>query len=384
MWPVSATFLAALRTAHSVRRSSAVFTNPLTGAQTTLPVESGSNVTVDVTAASRRVLNLNCPPVQSLYDAISVPGGEITVSQTLRFIDGSTETVPLGVFGIDQESFSYSPGGQMQVTAPDRWLRVQRNRFGLSRSSVPSNTAWQEVKRLVEGSWPNVAYPFPGWAIGSPDHTATTPVGSMVWVDGKRDAAIQAICLANSLDLYFDAAGLAVLKPLPVLTAGTPGVWTVDASPSGVLMDGTRKVDLSRTRNAVIVSTAATDIILSPIEVKNVHVPSADPLSTLGPLGYVPAYYANAAIRNYAQQLAAGKTILQKQLSLAQQVTLTAVPNPALDGWDVIDVVYPKGDFGTTRPVDHQMLESTVIPLTPDGVQTITLRSTRPTPDDTT
>lgn len=384
MWPVSVTYLQALRTTHSIRYSTATFKDPFTGVTTSLPFESGSSVTIDVTAQYRRVLNLVCPPLQSLYDTISVPGGEITVIQTLRFIDGSTESVPLGVFCIDQQGLGYNPTGQLSITAPDRWLQVVRNRFGLSRSSVSSNMTWQEMKRLVEGAWPNVAYPFPGWATGSPSTGATTKVGSLVWADGDRAAAIQAFAVANSLDVYFDATGKAVLKPLPVLTTSSASVWAVDASASGVMKDAQRQADLSRTRNAVIVSSSASDIILTPVEVKNTHSPAIDPLSTLGPLGYRPAYLSSAAVRTTAQATALGKTTLQKQLSTAQQVSWTAVPNPALDGWDVLDVIYPAGDQGTTRPVDHQMLESTVIPLTADGDQTGTLRATRPTADDTT
>jgi hypothetical protein len=383
VWPVSDTFLKATRSGVAVVPR-ATFTNPFTSQSTDLPIESGSNVTVDVTAAARRVLSLVCPPLQSLYDTLNVPGGEITVTQTFRFIDGTTETVPLGVFCVDQSQMGYRTDGQLQVTAPDRWWRIVQNRFGLSRSSVPGNGAWQEIQRLVEGAWPNAGFPFPGWAAGSPGHTAITLVGPIVWSDGRRDNAITSLLVANSLDFYFDATGAAVLQPLPVLTGASTPVWTVDASNTGVFMDGTRKLDLSRAANAVIVSTSATDIVLPPVEVKNVHDPSVDPLSTLGPLGYVPRYYTSAAIRTSAQQDAAGLTILEKQLQAATQVSLTAVPNPALDGWDVIDVVYPPGDFGTVRPSERQLLESTVIPLTPDTPQTIALRSTRPTPDDTT
>jgi hypothetical protein len=381
MLAVSATFLAAIRTAHSVT-SKAVFNNPFTGALTTLPIETGSQITVDITAASRRVLTLSCTPLQSDFDAINAPGGEITVTQTFRFIDGTTETVTLGVFCLDQEDMGYGPGDQMTITAPDRWLQVQRNRFGLSRASNASNAAWQEIKALVEGAWPNSGYPFPGWA--SYDTTAITKVGPVIYQDGSRENAITSYTTANALEVFFNEAGLAVLRPLPVLTDASVPVWTLDAAVSGVFMGGDRKVDLSRTRNAVIVNTSATDIILTPVEVKDEHDPTIDPLSTLGPLGYRPGYYASPAVRTTDQATAAGKAILEKQLSTAQQVTVTAVPNPTLDGWDVVDVVFPPGDFGTTRPAERHMVESVTIPLTPDGVQTVTLRSTRPTPDDTT
>jgi hypothetical protein len=141
----------------------------------------------------------------------------------------------------------------------------------------------------------------------------------LIWTDGDRAKAISQLATDNSLDVYFNAQGLAVVQPLPVLTPNSAAVWTVDASASGVMIDATRQTDLSSVHNAVIVSSSASDIILTPVEVKNTNSPVVDPLSTLG----------------------------------------------------------PPGDKGTPRPVDHQMLESTVIPLTPDATQTGTLRSTR-------
>lgn len=382
MYAVSAKYLAALRTSRTVI-TTATHRDPFTAVQTVLQIEAGSSVTVDVTAMVRRTLNLNLPSLQSTYDILSVPGGEITVTQGIRFIDGTVETVPLGVFCVDQERMNYRPDGQITLTAPDRYLQVQRNRFGLSRSSTASNTGSQEIKRLVEAAWPNGGFPFPGWAASNPYLGATTKVGSVVWDTGDRAAAIEEIAKANSLDFRFNASGLAELQPIPILTQASTPAWTVDAGVSGVMLDGDRTRDMTSFGNAVIVSSSATDVIVVPQEVKNVHAVPGDPLSTLGPLGYRPRYYTSPYIRNSAQAIAAGKTILQKVLSIAQQLSLTAVPNAALDGWDVIDVILPKGDFGTVRPTERHMIESLTVPLTPEGAQSITLRSTRATADDT-
>lgn len=385
MWPVSATFLAACRTSHAIV-TTCTFKDAFTSAQTVLPVEDG-NVTVDVTAAIRRTLNLNLPPLQSIYDVLAVPGGEITVTQGIRYIDGTTETVPLGVFCVDQQRMTYRPDGTFTLTAPDRWLHVQRNAFGLNRVSVPSNAGWTEIKRLVEAAWPNAGFPFPGWAtitgVTNPDQSATTKVGAQLWDDGSRETAIQNIATANSVDVRFDAQGFAVLQPIPVLTSSSTVAWTVDAAGNGVFEDGDRQRDLTLTRNAVIVSSSAADVVMTPVEVKDVHTPSSDPLSTLGPLGYVPFNFDSPLIRNTTQATAAGKTILQKQLGVQMQLSLTAAPNPALDGYDVISVVFPPGDWGTTRPTETHLIESVTIPLTPSGTQQITTRSTRTTADDT-
>src|SRR6185503_4135415 len=145
------------------RQTNAVFTDAFTGIQTALDVEGGS-VAIDITATSRRVLSLALPPLQSTFDMLSVPGGEIAVSQMYTYIDTTTETVPLGVFCVTQQGMNYKPDSQLTLTCPDRWWRIQSNGFGAARSSVASNAGWQEIKRLVEAAWPNASWPFPGWA----------------------------------------------------------------------------------------------------------------------------------------------------------------------------------------------------------------------------
>jgi hypothetical protein len=322
---------------------------------------------------------LTLPPTQRLYDALAAPGGEITVTQTIRYIDSSTETVPLGVFVVDQDQIGYAPGDTLTLTCPDRWVIVQRNRFSASaRSSVPSNTHYQEIQRLVEGAWPNVAYPFPGWA--SLDTTATTKVGPLLWADGARDAAVTGLAGSVALEVFFDQQGKAVLRPVPVLTATSPSVWTVNPGDQGVMIGANRSRDRSRTRNAVIVTTSATDIILAPGEKKNTT--SSDPLSVVGPLGYVPFYYSSPTIRNATQRDAVAVSLLSKQLGVAKQLTLEAAVNGALDASDVISVPLPRTDESLPRPVELHIIDSGTVPLLPTGTQTLQTRSTRPTSDD--
>lgn len=371
MQTVSARFLEAARTSHTVTVS-AVHTDLITGKQTPLQVVDGT-VTVDVTAANRRMLNLTVPPQQATWDTLSVPGGEITVTKTVRYIDGSTETVPLGVFVVDQDAIGYAPGDTITLTCPDRSIKVQRGRFGLARSSVASNAAWQEIQRLVEAVWPGTTYPFPGWA--QLDETATTKVGPIVWTDGDRWKAITDLCKANSLEFFFDAQGKAVLRPVPILTTNSVPVWTVDAQNGGVLIGASRTRDLSQTHNAVIVTSSATNVVVTPQE--DANTTAGDPLSTTGPLGYVPVYYSSPAIQNTAQAMAAAKTILRRELGVAQQISLEASPNDALDAEDVIKVILPQTDLATSRPVELHILDSVTIPLTAAGSQTMQTRSTR-------
>jgi hypothetical protein len=385
VYPISAQLQQVLTSSSQTRYPVVTHRNPFTAAVTTIPIVDGT-VSVDVNSNVRRVLDLTLAPLQSTFDLLSVPGGELTVSLTYRFIDTTTETVPLGIFCVNTQSMGYRPDGSITLKCPDRWWRIQSNEFGVSRSSVASNAGWQEVKRLVEAAWPNVAYPFPGWAstgVTNPDQSATTKVGSLVWDDGSRENAIMAILKANNLDCYFDVNGLAVLRPIPTLTTGSVPVWTIKPGTTGILKDANRTRDLTTVHNVIAITSSASDIIIAGREVANTRSPATDPLSSLGPLGRVVFNYASPLLRNAAQMDAAGKTLLNKQLTVQQQLTATSTPNPALDAYDVADIYFPLGDFGTVRPSERHILDSVTVPLMPSGDQSIGFRATRTTADDT-
>lgn len=381
MYPVSARWGPALRAPHT-RVTTAVHRNLITGVSTLLSGRDGvlvdGSVTDDSTKRQRRSLSLTLAPSEAIWEALDTVGAEITVTQAIKYVDMQTEWVPMGIFVADQDQIGYGTDGNIQITAPDRWIKVVRNNFGLTRTSVPTNMAWQEIQRLVEACWAG-DFPFPGWA--QLDETATTKVGSLIWDDGNRDTAIADLCTANSLEIFFDRNGLAVLRPVPLLTDTSPSVWTVDASPVGVLIDASRTRDRSVVRNAILVTSTATDVSFAEVEVKN-DTPG-DPLSVDGPLGYVPEDLSLSTLRNSDQARAAGLTELGKTLGVAKQLTLTAAANPALDSEDVILALLPKTDANLPRPVELHMADSITHPLRPDGTQTILTRSTRPDTDGT-
>ncbi|WP_375490219.1 hypothetical protein [uncultured Jatrophihabitans sp.] len=384
MWTIDPNVAESLRHPRRIT-SHALFTNLVTGAATPLPILDGT-VTEDVTTATRRVLDLTTLPripvagqIVDVFTLLDTPGGEITVTQTIWY--GTTGVVvPQGVFIVDSDNVDYSDAGTVTITAPDRRNKVIRNKFGNARSSVATNAAWQEIKRLVEGAWPGTTYPFPGWS--QLDTSATAKVGTLLWDDGDRDGAVQAIEKANSVEQYFDRQGFAVLRPTPVLTPSSTPVWTVDANtPTAIMTAASRSRDMSTVVNAVRVSTSASDVIFTPVEVKNTT--PGDPLNVTGPLGTVFTDYDSPLLRSSAQATAAGRTQLSKQLGEAKQLTLAAMSNPALDAEDVIQVMLPRLDRTTSRPVELHIIDSITHPLVPGTDQQITTRSTRPATDGT-
>lgn len=364
------------------RTSTLIFKDAYTGAETPLKPESGQ-VTIDVGATNRRVLAVGLAPQQSVFDVLSSAGGEITATQTYRYTDHTTETVQLGVFPVTQQSMNYRPDGSLDLQCPDRWRNVTSNGFGISRSSVASNMAWQEARRLIEGAFPNPAFPFPGWA--ELDESATDKVGSQIWTDGDRDAATGGILKSSALDAYFNAQGLCVLHPIPTPTSKSTPVCVIRAGVGGLLNDADRQMDLTSVHNVILLSTSASDIILPMVEVANTNDPAVDQLSSLGKLGRVTLEVSSANFRSTTQMRAAGRVILGRELSVVVPLDITASgANPYLDGYDVFDTILPKGDAGTIRPAQRHVAEVITIPLTQNDKQEISVRAAPATYDDIT
>ncbi len=369
MYAVSAQFLDAITKPH-VRQTSASHRNLINGVVTPLVVKTGS-ITDDATANVRRSLSMTVPPELATWNALDTVGGQITVTQTIRYADGSTETIPMGVFIVDADEIDYSPGGDLTIdTAPDLWGKVQKSVLPPDqRSSVASNPAWKEIQRLVEGAW-NAQYPFPGWS--QLDTTATTPAGPLVWDDGNRESAILDLCTSNSVEVFFDRNGMGVLRPVPTLTDSSTPVATVNGGAGGVIVDADRTRDRTTVSNVIIVTTTATDVTFAPVVVANTAI--WDPLSTSGPLGYQAVDYSSPSLRNSSQASAAGKLQLAKTLGVAKQLSLTSMGNPALDSEDVVKVTLPP--MGGTQATELHILDTITHPFAPDDTQAIKTRST--------
>ena len=369
---VSAKFRDAIRRPHTIR-TTAVHRNLWTGDTTVLTsfILDGT-VTDDCTSQTRRTLNLTLAPSDAIWQALNTVGGEITVNQYLRYVDGSRDTVPMGVFIVDTDQLGYGPGDTISITAPDRMGKVQKNTLALdARASVPGNAAWQEIKRLIEGAW-NATYTFPGWS--QLDETATTKVGSLSWDDGDRGNAIADLCTANSLEVFPDRNGLFVLRPIPVFTSTSPPSLQVVAGAQGVMISADRTRDRTSIRNSINVSTTATDVTFTPVTVENTT--AGDPLSVNGPLGRMAEDYALSTLRNSAQALAAGKVRLSQTLGVSSQVSLEAVGDPTIDSQDVGLAIFPKIDRDTSRPSELHVVDVVAHPLAPTGTQSITTRAT--------
>lgn len=366
MYAVTSVFLAALRQAHAVEvQVDAYRSNALV--QAALPILDGS-VTVDAGSRVRRQLSLTLAPEAGLWDTLAPTGTELRPKRGIRYPNGSVEWVPLGRFDVDTQRMGYAPSGTLSLTAPDRWVRVQRARFEAPATSVYGATVKSEIERLVTGAVPGITV--------ANTATSTATVGAVAW-DTDRDGAVDEMAKAIGAEAFFDVNGNLVIRDVPTL-AGQAAVWTVDASATGVLLDADRERSRTRTYNVVVASSSATDGVapFTPVTVAD-----SDPTSPTyvgGAFGRVPYFYSSPLLATSGQATAAAQTILERVRGLAAQLSLESIVNPALDAGDVIDALLPPERYDMARPVEHHIVDKVTIPLTVGGTQSIATRSSRP------
>jgi hypothetical protein len=362
MYPVTSTFLEALRESHTaIVKVDAYLGASLVAEDIQI---SGGSVTVSSGSGVRRQLDCTIAD-RDLWETLDVIGIELRAYRGIRYPSGDQELVPLGIFSLDSTSISVGPSGGISVrSAPDRWARVQRAQFEQPTPSVATNQIRAEIERLVTGA-------VSGLTVVN-TATQTNTVGPMVW-DQDRSAAVVDLATSIGAEVYFDVDGQLIIEDAPLL--GQPPVWLVDASASGVLVSGDRVRDRTRTYNVVVAypTNLSGGSVYAPVVVADTDPTSRTYVS--GPFGRVPYRYTTPAMTTSAQALVAATALLNRVKAVNAQLNVEAVVNPALDRGDVITVLTPDG------VTERHLVDAATIPLDISGTQQITTRSSRPEGD---
>jgi hypothetical protein len=337
---------------------------------------TGGTITDTNKPGVRRVLNLEVAGGHDLFANLAPFGTELTVTCRVTYNDRTTLTIPMGVFDIDSDSLVEGQG-KITVTAPDKWVRIQRAKFLQPTASTIGQSVVQQIVDLIRG----------GLGADEPvtvTATSSANMGAITW-EKDREKAINDLAAQIGAWVYFDRQGEATVADIPQggLTART---WLVDASASGVMTDLTRQQSRTDTYNVVVVGSSSADSEKFPTQIvwdnNNLSPTYAgpDPLNSpglAGPFGVVVDYLDSPNLGSVAEAQAAGLAQLARGLGLASQPSLGQVPNPAVDAFDAIDVLAPKENVGDSRVVERHVVDHVTHPLTVGPVQQIEGRQTR-------
>lgn len=379
MYPVSELYGQAIRSGHTAFTTCAAYLggNVIVGAED-LPIDvnGGSSVTDTSAPGVRRTLDLELLPQPGLFELLRPAGVVLRPYSVVKTTNGF-ESIPMGVFDIDSPSRGYGKDASIKVSGSDKWGRIQRADFLYPSSSQPGVSVIDTIAYLIRTAL----------GFGEPVNvtaTSTAAVGALVW-DTDRSKAIMDLAESIGAWVYFDRDGVATIADLPT-TASSKTAWTVDASPSGVLLSAQRSADRSKTRNVVVVNSEKVDgtALFGPQIVwdNDPNSPTyagTDPpnATNVGPFGIAVEKYSSPLLQTADQAIAAGKTILARLTGLNGTLSLTASRNHALDSLDTVDVLLPQDRYDLPRTVERHLVDKVVHPLTPGGAQSIETRQIR-------
>lgn len=335
MLPVSAAFLAAIRSSHEAISRVRVITPGATGADpagTDLVVVEGS-VTLDGTADVRGTLDLTVsaawPTSASTADLVPY-GTELAVSRGVVFGNGDIQRAPLGVYRITLVEQPDAPKGPLRITASDRMSGLIEAKLLAPRQFLATATYGDVVSALVTEVYPSAV-------IEWDDATNVVAIGRTTVVELDRYAFLADMVKALGKVWYFDYRGVLVIRDPP-----NPGVvvWEVDAGANGVLVSVGRSRSRDGVRNAVVATGEAVDDFL-PATAAVVDSDATSPTYWYGAFGKVPEFYTSPLIFTLAQATKAATQLLGQLKGLPYSVDFTAVPNPAMEPGDVVRVSYP-------------------------------------------
>lgn len=371
MRAVSSRFLSTLRGSHTAAFRARLVTSLQTG---TTPVTAGELQIVDgdvrVSATADVYANLDLTiaadwPTPGSMD-LSPYGNEIYVERGLSYGQGQREFVGLGYFRIDTMEQQETPSGAIHLVLPDRMQGLIDARFVAPRQFPGSWLRRQLVEALVWEVYPNAA-------IIEWDDVAVrdAPVGRTVITELDRYATLKNFVRSLGKVCYFDHRGILVIKTPPSVLGGAS--WEVNAGRDGVLVQMSRALTREGVYNAVVVTGEAADTT-PPVTAVAYNLDPSSPTYYQGRFGPVPRFYSSPFITDKGQAQTAATSFLRQQLGVPYQVELSSVVNPALEAWDVIDVVYPERDRSPALRTERHVVDQVSIPLTATGVQSITTR----------
>lgn len=174
------------------------------------------------------------------------------------------------------------------------------------------------------------------FSIASTEHTVEDLLVYGLDQGGDPCQDVEELAQAAGCEVFFDPAGVCVFRPIPDPRFGDP-VWEFDEDSNPVVTESERELSDEPIRNYIVVKGESTSS-KNPVTAFAFDNDPASPTYVGGRLGKRVARLTFPLITTQEQAQAAADGTLHNSLGLADQVTITAVPMPALEPGDVVKV----------------------------------------------
>ncbi|MEU3730001.1 DUF5047 domain-containing protein [Streptomyces sp. NPDC033538] len=362
MYPVSTTFLKTLATSHTmVARVDAYYAGQLVRAN--LPFDSGS-VTVDRGSKSRRKLSLTVSDPALLpwgeTDPLAPYGQQLVVSRGIRYTNGAEEWVPLGTFRIDNPSGD-AHFGPVTVSGTTMESAVIDDKFQVPTTTRGMGGCVDAMTTLIRQTLPDAV------VTNLTAGNRNPPVAVATWDAGNdRWDAITQIARAMSAEIYVDAQDRFAITDLPDVVNDAVA-WDITEGEGGNLISSARSVSRTAVCNAVVASGENTASGAAPVGATARDTSPTSPTRWGGPFGKVTKFISSALWLTEGDCQSAANFALFDAIAPNVETSLSALPNPAVEGNDIIRLIH-------AGRKERYLVQSVGIPLTADGDFSVSLR----------
>jgi len=328
-----------------------------------LPVVSGS-VTIDGRAALRRRCTVTVLDINGTFapndatDTLAPYGNELVLK---RGVAG--DMAALGVFRFDTASVTDSGPVTIDLAGFDRAGTVQAARFETPYTVAAGTNYGTAIQAFITSRLPGLIYSF----------ATTTRVTPLLVFEESSDpwAEAQKMAASVGMEVFFDANGICVLRPEPDPNAPGVTVTTYTEGAGGVVVEVTNDLEVVPGYNKFIVVGEPVDGS-APVRAEAFDNNPASPTYFFGPFGKRPRFFRSQFVTTQAQAQETADAFLLRELGGSEQVSFTAIPNPAHDAGDIVRVVRARIGVDTIAVID-----SLTMPLEPAGLMRVATRKQR-------
>lgn len=358
MQPVSAAFLAAIKQSHVLVTKAEILRS---GAPVqTLDILDGS-VAVDVNNAVRRRCDVSLTdPTGTLTPAVATDllapfGNEVRLSRGIQFADGTSELIPLGVFGLEDVDVQDTADGlTIHLVGMDRAQKVARATLTDVYSVAAGTNFATAIQALIASRVSGLTYNFMITSNNTP--ALTFQSGDDPW------KAAQDMAESMGAELFFDAQGICVLQPIPDPLVSAVAYSYLEGA-DATIVSVSKKLTRQGIYNYVVATGETSDPAIVPVRSVAQDSDPTSPTYTGGAFGVVVRFYASPFITTQAQADSAAAAMLRQSLGLTEQVGFTAIPNPAHEAGDVVTITRARAKVDA-----RYVLDAFTVPLGPTAL----------------
>jgi Domain of unknown function (DUF5047) len=354
----------ALGTSHRITVGAAVQT--FAGTNLLTPRIVSGTVVADANSAIRR----SCDVLLELTDAAGnsiVPvdstssltpfGNELVLSRGIISSDGAyVQSVPLGVFHMTRVEIDDTGSDCLiRVQGYDRARKVGREKLTDPYPIASSTNLGSVIQTLLSQQVPGLTYNLTPTTYAVPAQTLPeeTDPWAFCWTSA-RDAGYQ---------LYFDVAGQVVMAPAPA-SSSVPPVATFSEGAGQGATRYLRVFDQENVDNDFIVISESSSLT-TPIQARSQDTDTGSATNVGGAYGDVPVFVRTTTVLTQAQAQSSSDNLLRVAIGSAESVQLEAIPNPALDIYDVVAASRQRINLSGNWIIDSfQMPLDTTSPMT--------------------